>query len=164
MNKTRNFTSSVALKTYKINPRLNWDDKCFIYLLACNKCFKQYAGETTEIFSKSWNNCKNNVRKFLRRKICMQQHLFERFQSPGQTGFIDDVSVTLIDKADPFIPTKYEDYWRQTLKTLVPQTLKKASNVLDYIWYFCPDFSSHTLFQTAVIRTTIFWIYTVVTW
>lgn len=40
----------------------------------------------------------------------MQQHLFERFQSPGQTGFIDDVSVTLIDKADPFIPTKYEDY------------------------------------------------------
>ena len=94
----------------------------------------------------------------------MQQHLFERFQSPGQTGFIEDVSVTLIDKANPFIPTKYEDYWRQTLKTLAPQTLKKVYNASDHISYFCPDFSSYTLFQTALIRTTIFWIYTVVTW
>lgn len=35
----------------------------------------------------------------------MQQHLFERFQSPGQTGFIENVSVTLIDKADKHLNT-----------------------------------------------------------
>ena len=50
----------------------------------------------------------------------MQQHLFRHFQSPGHTDFIEDVCITQIDKTDPFIPTKREDYWRQTLKTLAP--------------------------------------------
>ena len=49
----------------------------------------------------------------------MQQHLFEHFHSPGHTSFID-VCITLIDKTDPFIPNKREDYWRQILKTLAP--------------------------------------------
>ena len=48
----------------------------------------------------------------------MQQHSFEHFQSPGHTGFIEDVCITLVDKRDPFIPTKCDNYWRQTLKTL----------------------------------------------
>ena len=45
----------------------------------------------------------------------MQQHLFEHFQSPGQTGFVEDVCITFIDKTEPFIPTIREDYWRQTV-------------------------------------------------
>ena len=53
----------------------------------------------------------------------MQEHLFEHFQSTGHSGFIEDVWITLIDKRDPFIPTKRENYWRQTLKTLVPHDL-----------------------------------------
>ena len=48
----------------------------------------------------------------------MQKHLFEHFQSPGHTGFIEDVCIPLIDKTGPFIPTKRAHYWRQTLKTL----------------------------------------------
>ena len=40
----------------------------------------------------------------------MQQHLFECFQIPGYTGFVEDVCITFIDKADPVIPTKREDY------------------------------------------------------
>ena len=62
----------------------------------------------------------------------MQQHLFEHFQSPGHTGFIEDVCITLIDKTDPFIPTKREDYWRQTLKTLAPHGL----NIEESIYLF----------------------------
>ena len=42
----------------------------------------------------------------------MQQHLFEHFQSPGHTGFIEDFCIAYIDKTDPFIPTKRENYWR----------------------------------------------------
>ena len=42
----------------------------------------------------------------------MQQHLSEHFQSPGHLGLIQDVCIT-IDKTDPFILTKREDYWRQ---------------------------------------------------
>ena len=46
----------------------------------------------------------------------MQQHLFRHFQSPSHTGFIENVCITFIDKTDFFIPTKHEDYGRQTLK------------------------------------------------
>ena len=37
----------------------------------------------------------------------MQQHLFEHFQSPGHTGFVD-VCTTFIGKTGPFIPTKLQ--------------------------------------------------------
>ena len=49
----------------------------------------------------------------------MQQHQFEHFQSPGHIGLIEDISIT-INKTDSFIPTKREDYWRKTGKTLAP--------------------------------------------
>ena len=45
----------------------------------------------------------------------MQKHLFEHFQGPGDTGFVEDICITFIDKTEPFIPTKREDYWRQTV-------------------------------------------------
>ena len=53
----------------------------------------------------------------------MQQHQFGNFLSSGHNGFIEDVCITFIDKTKPFIPTKHEDYWRQTLKTLAPHGL-----------------------------------------
>ena len=34
--------------------------------------------------------------------------------------FFNDVSITFIDKTDPFNPLRREDYWRQTLKTMAP--------------------------------------------
>ena len=60
----------------------------------------------------------------------MQQHLFEHFQSPGH--IVEDVCITFIDKTDPFITTKLEDYWRQTLKTLAPHGL----NIEESIYLF----------------------------
>ena len=113
VNITDSFTSSVTQNTYKINHKLNCDDKCLIYLLTCKQCRKQYVGETADAFHIKWNNYKNNSRKVLRGESCMQQHLFEHFQSPEHTDFIEDVCITLIDKIDSLIPIKLEDYWRQ---------------------------------------------------
>ena len=48
----------------------------------------------------------------------MQEHLFRHFSSPGRNGFLNDVSITFIDKTDPSDPLKREDYWRRTLKTM----------------------------------------------
>ena len=45
---------------------------------------------------------------------CMQKHLYEHFTLPGNSVFLQDVSVTLIDKTDPSCPTKREDYWIDT--------------------------------------------------
>ena len=52
--------------------------------------------------------------------MCMQEHLFRHFSSLGHTGFLKNVSITFINKADPSDSLKQEDYWRQTLKTMVP--------------------------------------------
>ena len=53
----------------------------------------------------------------------MEQHLYEPFQSPGHTVYVDDVGITVIDKTELVIPAKREEYWRQTLKTLAPHGL-----------------------------------------
>ena len=53
----------------------------------------------------------------------MQNHLYEHFDLPGHTGFLKDVTVTLIDKTDPRNPTEREDYWIHTLKTKAPRGL-----------------------------------------
>ena len=50
----------------------------------------------------------------------MKRHLYEHFTLPGHSGFLHDVSVTLIDKIDPSCPTKLKDYWIDTLKTKAP--------------------------------------------
>ena len=47
----------------------------------------------------------------------MQRRLYEHFNLPGQSGFLNDISVTLIDKVDPKDPTKQEDYWIHILKS-----------------------------------------------
>ena len=40
----------------------------------------------------------------------MQEHLYNHFESEVHTEFIDEVSITLIDKIDCFNPTKRENY------------------------------------------------------
>ena len=40
----------------------------------------------------------------------IQQHLFNYFYTSGHTGFLDDISITFIDKTDPSDPLKREDY------------------------------------------------------
>ena len=91
---------------------------CLIYLIKCNRCLKQYVGQTVDEFRHRWNNYKDNARKFERRGHGMQRHLYEHFNLPGLSGFLNDVSVTL--KTDPKDPTKRENYWIHTLKTKAP--------------------------------------------
>ena len=43
---------------------------------------------------------------------------FRHFSSLGHNGFLNDVSITFIDKTNPPDPLKREDYWRRTLKTM----------------------------------------------
>ena len=68
----------------------------------------------------------------------MQQHLFNHFCTSGHTGFIENVSITFIDKTDPSDPLNREDYWRCTLKNMPPFGLnieKKMFNVISpYIY------------------------------
>ena len=41
----------------------------------------------------------------------MQQNLYRHFSSLGHMGFLNDISVTLIDKTDGSDHKKWEDDW-----------------------------------------------------
>ena len=59
----------------------------------------------------------------------MQEHIFEHFNSEGHTGFLENVSVTFIDKTDSQNSEKRENCWIHTLKTIVPWGLNILSSV-----------------------------------
>ena len=61
----------------------------------------------------------------------MQPLLFEHFSSNNHNGFLEDCSITLIDKSDGSDPTRREEYWRRVLKTVIPDEL----NVIDWLFY-----------------------------
>ena len=61
----------------------------------------------------------------------MQKHLYEHFDLPGHTSFLEDVTVALIDKTDSRNPTEGEDHWIYTLKTKAPMGLNMEDGLLD---------------------------------
>ena len=54
VTETDSFTSKT--ETYKTNHKFDCMEKCLIYLFTCNKCRKQYAGQTVDTFRYRWNN------------------------------------------------------------------------------------------------------------
>ena len=63
----------------------------------------------------------------------MQHYFYEHFYSEGHSGFLGNVSISLIHKTDGFLPKKREKYWMRTLKNLAPLGL--MLKVLSYIVY-----------------------------
>ena len=124
------FTSTATGESFKINHKFNCDDKCLIYLLTCNQCRKQYVGQAVDSFHFRRNNYKCNCHKHAKGESVKQQHLYDHFMLEDHTQFVNDVSIIFIDKTDPTDPLKREQYWRHTLKTLVPYGLDVSESVL----------------------------------
>ena len=114
------FTCSNDQTTYKINHKFDCNEKCLVNLITCNKCSRQYVGQTVDMFRSLWNNYNDDFRKFDRGEDCMQRHLYEHFQLPGHTRFLKDTYVTLIDKKVPRATSKRKGYCIHTLKTKTP--------------------------------------------
>ena len=53
----------------------------------------------------------------------MKPLVFEHFSSNGYHGFLEDCSITLIDKTNGSDPTRRLEYWRSILKTVTPYGL-----------------------------------------
>ena len=51
------------------------------------------------------------------------------FNSEGHTGFLEDVSVSFIDKTDPRKPLEREQFWIRTLNTMTPNGLNVEYSV-----------------------------------
>ena len=54
----------------------------------------------------------------------MQEYLFEHFHEEEHKDFLEDVSITLIDKVVSLEPLKRENYWESVVKTKAPLRLK----------------------------------------
>ena len=104
-------------------------EKCLIYRLTCNKCRKQYVGQTVDTFRYRWNNYRSNSRKHVHAISCMQKHLYEHFCDSEPSGFRNDISIKYIDKTDPNNPPQRENSWKDTLKTFAPYGLNIKENV-----------------------------------
>ena len=59
----------------------------------------------------------------------MQEHLFEHFKNKGHSGFLGNVSITLIDKTDREDPKMRKNYLMRTLKTYTPFVLNIEESV-----------------------------------
>ena len=67
IEETETFSSTVTEETYKINHHLCCNDRCFIYLLTCKVCGKQYTGKTVDNFRSRWNNYKDSDRALVKK-------------------------------------------------------------------------------------------------
>ena len=103
-------TCSNGGDTCKIHHEFDWNKKCLICLITCKQFFKQYVRQTVDTFRSHCNNYKDNARKYGRGQHYTQKHLYEHFDLPGQTSFLEDVTFTLVDKTDSRSPIEREDY------------------------------------------------------
>ena len=113
---TDSFICSNDQTNFKINHKFDCNEQSLIYLITCNRCFKQFLRPAADEFRHRWKNYKDNRRKFEKRKYCMQRHFYEHFNLSGHSGFLDDVSVTLIDKTYSKNSTERKYYWIYTFK------------------------------------------------
>ena len=84
----------------------------------------------------------------------MEEHLCKHFQAEGHKGFLNDSSVTFIDKTDGKDPKKRERYWMRTMKTVEPYGLNIADSVYSrLILYFACLllFSVHYYFYSLLL-------------
>ena len=89
--------------------------------VTCNRCLKQYVSQTVDEFRHKWSNYKDDARKFEREEHCMQTQFYEHFNLPGHSGFLNDVSVTLLirqtlrilinENITGFTPLKPKHHW-----------------------------------------------------
>ena len=72
----------------------------------------QYVGQTIHKLWSKWSNYKIDSRKHGQEATCMQKHFFNHFCTSDHFGFLDDLSLTFIDKTASSNSLKREDYWK----------------------------------------------------
>ena len=65
-----------------------------------------------------WNKYAENHQKPKRGEEHFQAVSFVHFSSNTHNSFLEDFSITLIDKTDRADPTKRDKYWKEVLKTV----------------------------------------------
>ena len=71
----------------------------------------------------------------------MKRFVFENFSSNERNnGFLEDCSITFIEKTDRSDPTTREEYWRRVLKTVIPYGLSTRGQIFGQMFKLLQDF------------------------
>ena len=112
-----------------MNHHFHCDSKCVIYLISCKVCDLQYVGSTVDRFRLRWNNYKCSQRIASEGGTPKQNYFQRHFLRESHPGLLEDCEIRLIDKTDPFDPTRREFFWMQKLKRLAPSGLNVLEGV-----------------------------------
>ena len=85
--------------------------------MSCKVCDMKHIGQTNDEFRYRWNNYKHSNQNSLKREDQNQGDFFAHFETAGNSGFINDTEIRIIEKTDPSEPTRREDFWIDILKT-----------------------------------------------
>ena len=120
------FSSRASREEYKIHHCFNCNETYLIYLFTCKVFLKQYIGPAIDEFRLTWNNCKRNSKKHQQLEKCIEEHVFEHFNDEVHNNFLEDVSVSFIDKTDFLKLLKRENCWKNVSQYLaaLPRPLK----------------------------------------
>ena len=98
MSNSEHFYSDIDSREYRINYSFNCDSLNVVYLLQCTVCGVQYVGSTCTPFRLRFNNYKACSRKFNLGASVPQVEFFRHFTEEGHHGFLNDISVKIIDR------------------------------------------------------------------
>ena len=102
-----------------------------MYLLECRICIKQYVGSTNTKFIQRFNNYKSFSKKFNQGISVPQREFFQHFREEGHSGFLDDVSVRIIDKLYSG-SRRRELFWQFELDSFAPRGLNSREVELEH--------------------------------
>ena len=93
---------------------------CFVYLITCKVCKKQYTGSTVTKFRARFNQYKKSHLKFdvQGRREFFQEKLIEHFFNHGHNSSYKDMMVEIVDFCGPNKQEKREDFWMDKLRIL----------------------------------------------
>ena len=69
-----------------------------------------------------------NVRNIFKGQTRVEQHLLEHFASACRCSFLEDVTITFIDKNNPKDQNQRKHYWRHTFIPMAPLGLDINDN------------------------------------
>ena len=98
MSEGNNFRCSDSSREYTINSRFNCDSSGLGYVFYCKVCCQQYIVSTFTPFRIRFDKYKSSRKKFSSGISVIHEELFIHFTEDNDHGFLEDVSVQIIDR------------------------------------------------------------------
>jgi len=109
------FASTITGQEFHINTSMNCNSYNIIYLITCNKCYKQYVGETSRKLKDRLNDHKSNISTNKKTAIAIHFHTV-----PHKLKHLSIIPIEQLTNNNKENRLEKEKYWIKALKTSYP--------------------------------------------